>query len=192
MAKDRIDPAVADVIRALPRERFVPESVRHMADEDEPLPIGYGQTISQPTVVAIMTTALALTGRERVLEVGTGSGFQTAVLATLCAHVFSIEVVEALSREAAAVLADLGFENVTLRVGDGYEGWEEEAPFDRIIVTAAPPALPEALLEQLSDGGVLVAPVGRYFQELLRVERRGDEVREKRLGAVRFVPMVHG
>jgi protein-L-isoaspartate(D-aspartate) O-methyltransferase len=191
MASDRIDASVLAAMRSLPRDRFVPASMRHLADEDEPLPIGYGQTISQPTVVAIMTTALELTGRERVLEIGTGSGFQTALLAGLCAHVYSVEVVARLSERAGGVLSDLGFHNVTLRVGDGYEGWVEHAPFDRIICTAAPPSLPEALLAQLVEGGILVAPVGRYLQELLRVVRRGDDFTEQRLGAVRFVPMVH-
>lgn len=191
MTTDRISPAVRAAMSALPRERFVPRSMRRLADIDEPLPIGYGQTISQPTVVGIMTTALSLTGAERVLEIGTGSGFQTAVLAALAKHVFTVELIEPLAIGAQQTLSELEIAGVSFRIGDGHLGWPEQAPFDRIICTAAPPKLPKSLLSQLTDGGILVAPVGRQFQELVRVVRHGDQIRKERLGAVRFVPMVH-
>jgi protein-L-isoaspartate(D-aspartate) O-methyltransferase len=176
----------------IPRERFLPEPIRAYARLDEALPIGLGQTISQPTVVAIMTSALELTGTEKVLEVGTGSGYQTAVLCELAGEVFTIEVLEALSQRARAVLDTLGCENAHFRVGDGYLGWPEEAPFDRIICTAAPPQVPELLCEQLTSDGIMVVPVGVGDQELVRLRRRGKRYERENLGGVRFVPMIHG
>jgi protein-L-isoaspartate(D-aspartate) O-methyltransferase len=153
-------------------------------------PIGHGQTISQPTVVAIMTDALQLRGDESVLEVGTGSGYQTAVLAQLARRVYSIELVEPLAAEARERLAALGCANVVLRHGDGYQGWPEHAPFDRMILTAAPLELPPALVAQLREGGILVAPLGEHDQHLYRWTKRDGRLTREYLGAVRFVPMV--
>jgi protein-L-isoaspartate(D-aspartate) O-methyltransferase len=178
---------------AVPRHRFVPYAPLDLAYANHPLPIGFGQTISQPTIVARMTEALELAGDERVLEIGTGSGYQTAILSKLAAEVLSIEVVAELATEARTRLAELGYTNVRVRHGDGYAGWRDEAPFDRIVVTAAPPMLPVALIDQLGDRGVLVAPIGRAgrIQTLFRVRRAGDELYAEELGEVRFVPMEH-
>jgi protein-L-isoaspartate(D-aspartate) O-methyltransferase len=176
-------------MRKVERHRFVPESFRSQAYEDHPLPIGHGQTISQPYIVAFMTEALGLDGGETVLEVGTGSGYQAAVLAEIAAHVYSIEIVKPLAEEAAARLAALGYENVEVRAGDGYAGWPEAAPFDAIVVTAAAPRIPEPLERQLKDGGRLVLPLGDDWQELVVVTRRGERFEEKRVLPVRFVPM---
>ena len=183
------DPRVLAAVSHVPRHELVPEDVRVYAYEDRPLPIGYGQTISQPYVVAYMTEQLRLRGDERVLEVGTGSGYQAAVLAELAREVFSIEIVEALGERARADLARLGYRNVKIRVGDGYRGWPEQAPFDAIIVTAAPGHVPQPLIDQLAVGGRLVLPVGGFDQELLRIERDEDGIHEERLIDVRFVPM---
>ena len=187
------DPRVLAAIEQVPRHLFVPEAVRAEADADRPLPIGHGQTISQPYIVAYMTEVLRLTGRERVLEVGTGSGYQTAILAFLAREVYSVEIVPELSARAAEVLFELGFRNVRLRVGDGRSGWPEAAPFERIIVTAAPAAVPEALEAQLGAGGRLVIPVGADPEaQMLEVIDRGDDgvstVTE--LLPVRFVPLM--
>jgi protein-L-isoaspartate(D-aspartate) O-methyltransferase len=176
-------------MRKVERHRFVPESFRSQAYEDHPLPIGHGQTISQPYIVAFMTEALGLDGGETVLEVGTGSGYQAAVLAEIAAHVYSIEIVKPLAEEAAARLAALGYENVEVRAGDGYAGWPEAAPFDAIVVTAAAPRIPEPLERQLKDGGRLVLPLGDDWQELVVVTRRGERFEERRVLPVRFVPM---
>jgi protein-L-isoaspartate(D-aspartate) O-methyltransferase len=187
------DARVLDAMRTVPRHQFVPANVPlSSAYADDPLEIGHGQTISQPTTVALMSEALDLQGRERVLEVGTGSGYQAAVLSVLAAEVYSIEVVEALAEDARSRLARLGYARVHVRTGDGCAGWPEAAPFDRILLTAAPPAIPAALLGQLADGGVLVAPVGAdvHSQHLARYRKRGAQVVEDDLGAVRFVPMV--
>ena len=159
------------------------------AYEDHPLPIGHGQTISQPYIVGFMTEALGLTGGESVLEVGTGSGYQAAVLAEIAARVHTIEIVTPLAEESAALLKRLGYANVEVRAGDGYLGWPEAAPFDAIVVTAAAPRIPEPLKQQLKDGGRLVLPVGDEWQELVVVTRRGDRFEEKRVLPVRFVPM---
>lgn len=186
------DRRVLAALEAVPRHRFVTAWSVEEAYANMPLPIGHGQTISQPLVVALMTEALRLTGRERVLEVGTGSGYQAAILSLLCARVDSIEIVEPLGEAARARLAALGYTNVVVRIGDGYEGWPDHAPFDRILLTAAPPSVPAALLDQLADGGLLVAPVGeRFAQRLVRLTKRGRTVNEEELGAVAFVPMVH-
>ena len=176
-------------MRTVPRHLFVPEDVAPQAYADHPLPIGHGQTISQPYVVAFMTEALGLDGDETVLEIGTGSGYQAAVLAEIVPRVYSIEIVAPLAREAAVRLRELGYENVEVRSGDGYAGWPEAAPFDAIIVTAAAPRIPEPLKQQLRDGGRLILPVGDDWQELVVVTRRGNRFEEKRVLAVRFVPM---
>jgi protein-L-isoaspartate(D-aspartate) O-methyltransferase len=187
------DGRVLAAIEEVPRALFVPAEARGDADADRPLPIGQGQTISQPFIVAYMTEALRLAGDERVLEVGTGSGYQTAVLAALAREVYSIEILPELSAGAAAVLlGTLALSNVHLRVGDGREGWPEAAPFDRVIVTAAPSEVPQALVEQLSPGGRLVIPVGPDVEsQVLKLVVRGDdgvsEVTD--LLPVRFVPL---
>ncbi|MGC3998952.1 MAG: protein-L-isoaspartate(D-aspartate) O-methyltransferase [Anaeromyxobacter sp.] len=189
------DPAVLAAIARVPRAAFVPPEAVEEAERDRPLPIGAGQTISQPFVVAYMTEQLALAGQEQVLEVGTGSGYQAAVLALLAREVFSIELIPELAHRAAAVLQErLGLANLRLRVGDGAQGWPEAAPFDRIIVTAATPEVPAALRAQLAPGGRLLLPLGDPGgdQVLHLVERRGQgETVETDLLPVRFVPLVH-
>jgi protein-L-isoaspartate(D-aspartate) O-methyltransferase len=184
------DPRVIAAMRRVPRHELVPLELRDSAYQDSPLPIGYGQTISQPYIVAFMSEQLKLTGDETVLEVGTGSGYQAAVLAELAAHVFSIEIVEPLAERSRRDLARLGFDNVTVRSGDGYKGWPEEAPFDAIIVTAAPPSIPSPLVDQLAVGGRMVLPVGKYSQELVLITRDAEGVKTESLIGVRFVPMV--
>jgi protein-L-isoaspartate(D-aspartate) O-methyltransferase len=183
------DPRVLEAMRRVERHRFVPAPVRDHAYEDRPLAIGHGQTISQPYVVAAMTEAARLHPGARVLEIGTGSGYQAAVLSLLVAEVWSVEVVAPLAVEAAARLEALGYRNVTVRAGDGYGGWPERAPFDAILVTAAPPELPRPLLDQLAVGGRLVAPVGEAEQELVVVTRTADGWSRRTLFPVRFVPM---
>lgn len=184
------DPLVLAALRRVPRHRFVPPRLADDAYRDSALPVGHGQTISQPYVVGAMTEALELTGSERVLEIGTGSGYQAAVLAEIAAEVYSIEIVEPLAERARALLLDeLGYENLHLRTGDGYQGWPEAAPFDAILLTAAPDHVPEPLLEQLAPGGRLVLPVGARDQELVRLRKTGDAVTRERLFFVRFVPM---
>ncbi len=186
------DQRVLDAIAAVPRARFVPAPERGLAYADTALAIDQGQTISQPSVVAMMTQALALAPHERVLEIGTGSGYQTAVLAQLVGRVVSVERHAALSAAAAAVLADLGYHTVNLHVGDGTLGWPQGAPYDAVIVTAAGPRVPDALLDQLSTAdGRLVMPVGsRDQQSLLLVRRQGQQWTERALGPVRFVPLL--
>jgi protein-L-isoaspartate(D-aspartate) O-methyltransferase len=183
------DPRVLAALRAVPRHEFVPAEQRAHAYEDRPLPIGEGQTISQPYIVAVMTELLRLEGDERVLEIGTGSGYQAAVLARLAREVYTIEIVPELARRAEADLRRLGFANVRVRTGDGYRGWPEHAPFDAIIATAAPEHVPQPLVDQLAVGGRLVLPVGDVFQDLVLVTRDETGVREERLLGVRFVPM---
>lgn len=187
------DTRVLEVIRGLDRAQFVPESMRDAAGQDSPLPIGHGQTISQPFIVAFMTQALDLQPGDRVLEIGTGSGYQTAVLARLCGEVYTVELLPELAESARERLERLGFGNIHYRVGDGSAGWPEAAPFDAIIGTAAPEHLPPALYQQLRPGGRLVLPVGPLHgsQELIRIIRpsRGEEPRVDKLLDVRFVPM---
>jgi len=189
------DERVLGAIAQVPRTHFVPESLRADADADRPLPIGCGQTISQPFVAAYMTERLRLGGTERVLEVGTGSGYQTALLALLAEEVFSVEIVPELAERAREVLVDeLGFLNVHLRTGDGARGWPEASPFERIIVTAAAPEVPRPLVEQLAPGGLMVIPVGEELDvQWLRVIEKGDDGRsiEADLLPVRFVPLTH-
>jgi protein-L-isoaspartate(D-aspartate) O-methyltransferase len=187
------DERVLEAIRRLDRSEFVPESVRGAAGQDSPLPIGHGQTISQPFVVALMTQALNPQPGERVLEIGTGSGYQTAVLAQLCGEVYTVEVVPELAEPARERLTRLGYRNVHFQVGDGSAGWPEEAPFDAILGTAAPERMPPALYQQLRPGGRLVLPVGprHEVQELIRVTRplQGEVPQVEKLLSVRFVPM---
>jgi protein-L-isoaspartate(D-aspartate) O-methyltransferase len=187
------DPSVLAAMRAVPRHRFVLSHPLESAYEDHPLTIGHDATISQPSLVAIMTAALELHGDERVLEVGTGSGYQAAVLARLAGHVDTVEVVPDLAVRAARILFDLGCANVDVHTGDGWSGWPTKAPYDRVVVTAAPDVVPTALLEQLTDGGFLVIPVGSQAtdQRLQRLTKHGSDLKLEDLGAVRFVPMVH-
>lgn len=184
------DPRVLAALRKVERHRFVPEALHHLAYSDQPLPIGHGQTISQPYIVAYMTEVLELKPSDRVLEIGTGSGYQAAILAELVGEVYSIEIVEPLAKESAERLQRLSYKNLKLRTGNGYRGWPEAAPFDAIMVTAAPPRIPAALLDQLAQGGRLVVPVGTMFQELIRVRRTPKGITQEELLPVRFVPMV--
>ncbi len=188
------DESVLSVMSDIPRHLFIDESQWSIAYSDGPLPIGHGQTISQPYIVAFMTELLQPDSHHVVLEIGTGSGYQAAVLAKLVHHVFTIEIVPELGRSAQKTLKRLGYENVSVRIGDGYKGWPKEAPFDRIILTAAPEEVPKALVDQLKPGGRMVLPVGpRWWgQDLLVIEKDlTGEVIEKKTLPVRFVPMVH-
>jgi protein-L-isoaspartate(D-aspartate) O-methyltransferase len=186
------DERVLDAMRRVPRHEFVPASLRDQAYRDHPLPIGEGQTISQPYIVALMTEALALRGGERVLELGTGSGYQAAVLAAIADSVYTIEYFPVLAERARATLSRLGYANVTVRAGDGWQGWPEQAPFDAAIVTFAAPEIPDALVDQLRPGGRICVPLGPVHgtQELV-VATKGEDGRLQRrsLGAVRFVPV---
>ena len=188
------DARVLGAIERVSREAFLPDTFKDRAYDNVALPVGHGQTISQPLVVAQMTEALEVGARHKVLEVGTGSGYQAAILAKLCRRVFTIERYRDLLKAAEQRFAALRIHNVTTRVGDGAKGWPEQAPFDRIIVTAAVAEAPRMLLGSLADGGVMVIPVGeeRRDQKLLRIRRRGEELATEDLGAVRFVPLVAG
>jgi protein-L-isoaspartate(D-aspartate) O-methyltransferase len=188
------DKTVLSAIERVPREVFVPEAFHDQAYENTALPIGHGQTISQPSVVAYMTQALELGPRMKVLEVGTGCGYQAAVLAQLCRRVYTIERYRELMRETDRRLRALRVNNVTAKWGDGTRGWPEQAPFDRIIVTAAAREVPRALFDQLAEEGVLIAPVGRtsYEQALMRYRRKGEAIEGEKLWPVRFVPLVDG
>jgi protein-L-isoaspartate(D-aspartate) O-methyltransferase len=188
------DKAVLSALERTPREVFVPENFHDQAYENTALPIGHGQTISQPSVVAYMTQALELGRRMKVLEVGTGCGYQAAVLSRLCRRVYTIERYRELMREAEKRFQKMRIGNIVTRWGDGAKGWPEQAPFDRIIVTAAAKEVPQALKDQLADGGLLIAPVGRntFDQVLIRLRRKGDEFESEELWPVRFVPLVGG
>jgi len=191
VARGISDQRVLDAINRVPRHRFVEEGLRHRAYGDYPLPIGEEQTISQPYIVGLMTSLLELTGREKVLEVGTGSGYQTAVLAELSRRVCSIERLPRLADRARRLVESMGYTNVWIRVGNGALGWSDEAPFDRILVAAAGPSVPAPLIDQLGEGGRLVAPVGDAESQILTlVERRGGDVTTRALGECRFVPLV--
>ncbi|MCX6026438.1 MAG: protein-L-isoaspartate(D-aspartate) O-methyltransferase [Chloroflexi bacterium] len=186
------DPATLAAMRAVPRHLFVPTSLLDQAYENHPLPIGYGQTISQPYIVGLMTAELELEPDDRVLEIGTGSGYQAAVLAHIVREVFTIEIIAPLEEEAAARLASLGYNNIRVRVDDGYYGWPEAAPFDAILVTAAPDHVPQPLLGQLAIGGVMLIPVGPVglYQELWKIRRVSTEQFDSvSLGGVAFVPL---
>jgi protein-L-isoaspartate(D-aspartate) O-methyltransferase len=186
------DDRVLSAMVSVPRNYFVDEAISHQAWDNTALPIGFGQTISQPYIVARMTEQLIESNPQSVLEVGTGSGYQTAVLSQLIPHVYSVERIKALQYQARRRLQRLDLHNVSMRHGDGWAGWSSKAPFDAIIVTAAAEKVPEALLAQLADGGRMVIPVGEYKQELLLIEKYGNKTRTEVLEAVRFVPLVHG
>lgn len=184
------DSRVLEAMSSVKRHLFVPDSVKPYAYSDRPLAIGNRQTISQPYIVAFMTEALKLSPEDKVLEIGTGSGYQAAVLGKIVQSVFTIEIVEPLGKRAKALLEQLGCDNVHVRIGDGSRGWPEEAPFDAIIVTAAPPKIPEPLVEQLKSGGRMIAPVGRGSQELVLLTKTAQGVERKTLLPVIFVPMI--
>tara|TARA_B100000929_G_scaffold182711_1_gene144651 strand:- start:423 stop:1112 length:690 start_codon:yes stop_codon:yes gene_type:complete len=187
------DDAVLEVMRSVERHNFVPENYRDRAYSDGPLPIGHGQTISQPYIVAFMTEQLQVSSQHKILEIGTGSGYQAAILGELAKHVFTIEIIPELAEGAKNILNHLNYKNITVRAGDGYKGWPEEAPFERIMVTAAPTEIPQTLIDQLAPGGRMILPVGAQFlvQYLWVIEKddQGTVTKEKIL-PVRFVPMV--
>jgi len=186
-----VDPEVLEAMRTVPRHEFVPQDVRSHAYEDRPLPIGYGQTISQPFIVALMTDLLDVAAGDRVLEIGTGSGYQAAVLSPLASEVYSIEIVPELGERAAAALNRLGYENVETKIADGYYGWPDKAPFDAIVVTAAASHIPPPLIKQLKDGGRMIIPIGGPFaaQQLMLVDKQPDgSITTRQVLAVRFVP----
>lgn len=184
------DPRTLRAMTVVRREKFVPKELRNSAYDDRPLPIGYGQTISQPYIVALMTEQIQPKPTQRVLEIGTGSGYQAAVLSELVAEVYTIEIVRPLAQHAEAVLRELGYKNVQVKAGDGYKGWPEHAPFDAIIVTAAPDHVPQPLVEQLREGGRMVIPVGESgSQKLYLLEKRGGQIRQTAVIAVKFVPL---
>lgn len=191
--KDRLDERVMTALRQVPREKFVPPDMRHVAFRDGALPVGHGQTISQPYIVALMTDMLELDEDSIVLEIGTGTGYQAAILACLARQVYSIERIPELAQAAQQRLKDMGYDNVETRCGDGYQGWPEKAPFDGIVVTAAAPFIPPALLEQLEPGGRMVIPIGRpsMHQELMLVTKdQFGETHTRSLLGVAFVPLV--
>ena len=189
-SRDIRDPRVLEVMGHVPRHLFVAQEFRDEAYDDHPLPIGHGQTISQPYIVALMTQLVRPKPGDRALDVGTGSGYQAAILAELCREVYSIEIVKPLADEAGKRLTDLGYKNVTVRSGDGYRGWPEHAPFDVIVVAASPRQIPQPLLDQLAPGGRLVIPVGGYPQDLTLVEKQKDgTIRQRTVAPVLFVPM---
>lgn len=192
--RDVSDPAVLAAMRGVPRHEFVPADVRDMAYNDHPLPIGYGQTISQPYIVALMTELIDLQPGERVLEIGTGSGYQAAILAQLTDQVYTIEIIPELAEPAQATFERLGYDEIVAQQGDGYWGWEEYAPFEAIIVTAAPDHVPQPLVNQLADGGKMVIPIGPPggYQSLWVLERHGEEILRYNWGGVRFVPLTRG
>ena len=180
---------IREVMGKVERHRFIPPQNQHEAHLDTALAIGHGQTISQPTVVAHMTEALNPDPNDRVLEIGTGCGYQTAILAQIVKEVYTIEILEPLANQSRALLEELNYNNIQFRTGDGYSGWPEAAPFDKIIVTAAPPKIPQSLLDQLKPGGRMTIPVGRTIQKLLLIERTPEGFSEEIIFPVRFVPM---
>lgn len=184
------DKRVLDAMLKVPRHKFVPVHLRVSAYVDSPLPIGEGQTISQPYIVALMTELLELDKDEKVLEIGTGSGYQAAVLAELAKEVYTIEILEPLAERSEKRLKDLGYDNIKVKCGDGFFGWEEYAPFDAIIVTCAPGKVPQPLIEQLAEGGRMVIPVGEYYQELELITKENGKIKTISVIPVRFVPML--
>ena len=182
-------PLVLEAMEKVPRDFFVPEHIKDRAYADGPLPIGKGQTISQPYIVAFMTEALGLKGDEKILEIGTGCGYQTAVLAEIAKEVYTIEIVEELGKRAEKTLKSLGYTNIHKKIGDGYFGWREKSPFDGIIITAAPRKIPVKLFDQLKTGCKMIVPVGEWHQELKSITRLEEGLEEKLLLDVRFVPM---
>ena len=188
-ARDVVDPVVLRTMRQVPRHLFVSESLREHAYTDQPLPIAAEQTISQPYIVAFMTQALQLQETDKVLEIGTGSGYQAAVLAEIVQAVHTIEIVPELAKQSKLLLDEMNYENIQLRTGDGYQGWPEAAPFDKIIVTAAPPKIPKPLLNQLKVGGLMTIPVGEKEQGLILIKRTMEGYEKQKVMGVRFVPM---
>lgn len=184
------DPAVLRAMENVERHKFVPDDIKHLAYEDTPLPIGYQQTISQPYIVAYMTEQLQLKAEDKVLEIGTGSGYQAAILAAIVKEVYTVEIVKALGLQARSVLKEEGFTNIKCKIGDGYHGWKEHAPYDAIIVTAAPQEIPKELLNQLAEGGRLIIPVEDSYnrQQLVLYKKANDKIKKKYLLPVRFVP----
>jgi protein-L-isoaspartate(D-aspartate) O-methyltransferase len=187
--RDIVDTRVLEAMLRVPRHEFVPQSIIGSAYDDSALPLKLGQTISQPYIVAYMTQVLELEGSEKVLEIGTGSGYQAAVLAEIVPEVYTIEILPELSESAKAVLSRLGYENIHFRIGDGFMGWPEQAPFDGIIVTAAPENVPQPLIDQLKEGGRMVIPVGRGNQDLLLLTKEKSGITRRATIPVRFVPM---
>jgi protein-L-isoaspartate(D-aspartate) O-methyltransferase len=190
VARQIRDARLLEAMRKIPRHLFVPDEIKAHAYEDRPLPIGQDQTISQPYMVALMVQALELTGSEKVLEIGTGSGYETAILAELCSEVFSIERLAELADQAQALLRALGYRKVRIKVGDGTLGWEEHAPYDAIVISASSPQIPRPLLEQLEPGGAFVLPIGEeQLQSLVRLRKTNEGIREEYLGECRFVKL---
>jgi protein-L-isoaspartate(D-aspartate) O-methyltransferase len=184
-------PKVLNAMASVPRHRFVPEDLKALAYNDRPLPIGHGQTISQPYIVAFMSQVLDVQSGQKILEIGTGSGYQAAVLAEMGASVFSIEIVPELGKKAIETLKELGYDNIQVKIGDGYQGWTEHAPFDAVIVTCAPTSVPGPLKEQLAEGGKMVIPVGqKYYQQLVLLTKNNGNIKQQSILDVRFVPMV--
>src|SRR3989338_952560 len=185
------DKRVLDAMKKVKRHLFVPTDLRNRAYEDRPLPIGHGQTISQPYIVAYMTQAARVGPNDRILEIGTGSGYQAAVLAEIAKEVYTIEILQPLADSARLRLEEMGYKNVKVKLGDGYKGWREYAPFDAIIVTAAPSEIPEELISQLKIGGRMVVPIGLFYQELYLITRTESGFKKEALLPVAFVPMIH-
>jgi protein-L-isoaspartate(D-aspartate) O-methyltransferase len=199
MIRDQIEkrgiknPRVLDAMRTVQRHLFVPEKLKPFAYADRPLPIGHGQTISQPYIVAFMTETLDLKSHDRVLEIGTGSGYQAAILGEICDAVYSIEIIEPLGTGARALLSELGYDNVFVKIGDGYQGWAEHAPFDAIMVTCSPSHIPQPLQDQLAEGGRMIIPVGeKHVQHLYLLEKKDGKIIRKSVLSVLFVPMTDG
>ncbi|MFP4018686.1 MAG: protein-L-isoaspartate(D-aspartate) O-methyltransferase [Bacteroidales bacterium] len=187
------DPKVIAAMKDVDRHVYVPKNYRDMAYSDRPLPIGDGQTISQPYIVALMTESLELEEGDKVLEIGTGSGYQAAVLSHITSEIYSIEIIEELAEEAKENLQKQGYDSIKLKIGDGYKGWGEYAPFDAIIVTCAPSDIPEPLKEQLAEGGRMVIPIGdKFIQELVLLKKKNGELEKQEISSVRFVPMLDG
>ncbi len=184
------DAKVLDAMREVPRHLFVPKDKEEAAYQDHPLSIGHNQTISQPYIVGFMSEAIEPSAKDKILEIGTGSGYQAAVLSEIVNHVYSVEIVKPLADEATARLKSLGYENITVKCDDGFKGWVEHSPFDKIIVTAAPKDIPEKLVEQLKVGGKMIIPVGSITQELILITKTEDGIKQKSLLPVRFVPMI--